>query len=71
MIIKSGLIGIAALAAVAFASPAFAQQPAITVYDNGLNAFGLVTVGGGGSFSPAAHGGGSFGYNENLRRDQW
>lgn len=72
MISKSVLIGIAAIVAVGFASPAFAQRPAVTVYDNGLNAFGMVTLGeGGGSFAPAAHGGGSFGYNETLRHNQW
>jgi hypothetical protein len=69
MINKSRLIGIASLAAVGFASPAFAQQP---VYDSGLNAFDMVPAGeGGGFFVPGANGGGSFGYNENLRRDQW
>jgi hypothetical protein len=39
---------------------------------SGLNAFAMVPSGDGGSaLSPAATGGGSVGYNENLRRDQW
>jgi hypothetical protein len=39
---------------------------------NGFNAFAMVPAGAGGSaFSAAANGGGSIGYNENLRRDQW
>lgn len=39
---------------------------------SGLNAFGMVPRGGGGSaLNPAATGGGSIGYNEHLRRDQW
>jgi hypothetical protein len=72
MIYKSGLIGIAAIVAVGFASPAFAQQHAFAVYDSGVNAFAMVPAhGSGGFFVPAANGGGSFGYNENLRRDQW
>jgi len=72
MVNKSELIGIAAIIAVGFASPALAQQGAVTVYDGGLNAFDMVTVdGGGGSFAPPATGGGSFGYNENLHRNQW
>jgi hypothetical protein len=67
MMHKSELIGIVAIVAVGFASPAFAQQPAVTVYDSGVNAFDMVPAyGGAGSFAPAAHGGGSFGYNENL-----
>jgi hypothetical protein len=36
-----------------------------------LNAFAMVPGGEGGTFSPAANGGGSVGYNEYLRRDQW
>lgn len=72
MISKSGLIGIAAIVAVVgFASPAFAQH-AGTVYDSGLSAYGMVPLyGSDGSLAPPATGGGSFGYNENLRRDQW
>jgi hypothetical protein len=39
---------------------------------NGLNAFAMVPGGASGSaLSPAATGGGSIGYNENLRRNQW
>jgi hypothetical protein len=39
---------------------------------SGRNAFAMVPDGASGSaFSPAATGGGSIGYNENLRRDQW
>jgi hypothetical protein len=39
---------------------------------SGLNAFAMVPAAGGGSaFSPAATGGGSVGYNENLRADTW
>lgn len=42
------------------------------IAQSGLNAFAMVPAGGGGSvLSPAATGGGSVGYNENLRRDQW
>jgi hypothetical protein len=63
---KSKLIGIAAIVAVGFASPASAQR----AYDIGVNAYDMV-----GPLSrsdyPAASGGGSFGYNDNIRRDQW
>jgi hypothetical protein len=38
---------------------------------NGLNAFALVPQGGQSGFDAALTGGGSVGYNENLRRDQW
>lgn len=72
MINTSKLIGIAAIVAVGFASPAFAQRYTAMAYDSGVNAFAMVPeIEGGGSFAPAAAGGGSFGYNENLRRDQW
>lgn len=72
MVTKSRLIGIAAIVAVGFASPAFAQRHAAPAYDSGLYAYGMVTPDGGdGSLAPPATGGGSFGYNENIRRDQW
>jgi hypothetical protein len=73
MIYKSGLIGIAAIVAVGFASPAFAQRLGVTMYDSGAEAFDMVPGYGGGaySFAPPANGGGSFGYNQNLRRDEW
>jgi hypothetical protein len=39
---------------------------------SGFNAFAMVPAAGVGSaFSPAATGGGSVGYNENLRTDTW
>jgi hypothetical protein len=63
MINKSKLIGIAAIVAVGFASPAFAQR----TYDPGLNAFAAVpSDAGGGNFSPLANGGGSVGYNSDI-----
>lgn len=68
--IKSKLIGIAAIMAVSFAPPAFAQRHAVRAYDGGVNAFAMVPAIEGSSV-PAASGGGSFGYNENLRRDEW
>ena len=64
MINKSKLIGIAAIVAVGFASPAFSQR---YVADSGLNAFAAVPADGGGSaFNPAATGGGSVGYNSDI-----
>jgi hypothetical protein len=73
MINKLELIGIAAVVAVGFASPAFAQRPPVAVYDSGAAAFDMVPGGYGGGyvFNPPANGGGSFGYNQNLRRDEW
>jgi hypothetical protein len=69
MINKSKLIGIAAVVALGFASQAFAQQRA---YDPGLYAYYMVPAyEGSGSFTPGASGGGSFAYNENLRRNDW
>jgi hypothetical protein len=65
---KPALIGITAIMAVGFASPAFAEPDAATPYDSGVSAFGMVD---GSNFTPPANGGGSFGYNENLRRDAW
>jgi hypothetical protein len=38
---------------------------------SGLNAFARVPGTASGSFAPQASGGGSLGYNENLRTDQW
>lgn len=49
-----------------------ARRHAIATRQSGFNAFAMVPRGdGGGAFNPAATGGGSVGYNENLRRDQW
>jgi hypothetical protein len=49
------------------------QQNRFAARQNGLNAFAMLPGGGSGysSFSPRATGGGSLGYNENLRTDQW
>lgn len=45
---------------------------AVAARQSGLGAFALAPAGAvGGSLSPMATGGGSIGYNENLRRDQW
>lgn len=75
MINKSKLIGIATLVTVGFASPSFAQGYAGTVYDSGLDAYAMVPAfgayGGPYVFNPPANGGGSFGYNQNLRHDEW
>jgi hypothetical protein len=80
-IFRLALIG---LTAAGIAAPAFAQssqhrvglhkvhRQTVVTRDSGINAFAMVPGGAGGSaFSPAANGGGSIGYNENLRRDQW
>jgi len=69
-IFRLALIGITA---VGIAAPAFAQSyHSPGAHQSGRNAFAMVPGGAGGSaFSPAATGGGSIGYNENLRRDQW
>jgi hypothetical protein len=77
-------LALIAVAAATIASPALAQssqhrvglhkvhRQTVVAHDSGLNAFAMVPGGAGGSaFSPAATGGGSVGYNENLRRDQW
>ena len=72
MVNKSKLIGIVVIVAVGFASPALAQRRAVTAYDNGLYAYGMVPAYGGiGSISPEANGGGSYGYNESLLRHDW
>jgi hypothetical protein len=44
---------------------------AVAARQSDLNAFAMVPGVEGGAFSPAANGGGSVGYNEYLRRDQW
>ena len=72
MVNKSMLISIVAIVAVGFASPTFAQRRAVTAYDNGLYAYGMVPAYGGiVSASPEASGGGSYGYNETLLRHDW
>jgi hypothetical protein len=76
---KWKLAAAAALMAVGMASPAFAHtyhagHPALhrsADPRSGLRAFDMVPGGYGNSYSPAATGGGSLGYNENLRTDQW
>ncbi len=48
------------------------RRHAVTAGQSGLDAFAMVPGSAGGSaFTPSATGGGSIGYNENLRRDQW
>ena len=74
-------LALIAVAAAGIATPAAAQsfnsvarhaRIHAATPQSGLNAFALVPRGDGGSaFSPAATGGGSAGYNENLRRDAW
>jgi len=65
-VIKLALI---AVAVAGIASPSFAKSRHHTVAaQSGFSAFAMVP---GGAFSPAANGGGSIGYNENLRRDAW
>ena len=77
-------LALVAVGAIGIASPAFAQSSqhrvaihkvhrhTVVARESGANAFDMVPGGAGGSvFSPAANGGGSIGYNENLRRDQW
>jgi hypothetical protein len=64
------------------ASPGFAQTQRVAGHHvrhqtpmaakNGSNAFAMVPgFQGGSSFSPSSTGGGSAGYNERLRTDQW
>jgi hypothetical protein len=78
----SRLALIAAVAAMGLASPAFAQTQRVAVHhvrhhtpagaQTGSNAFAMVpSFQGGSAFSPSSTGGGSVGYNENLRTDQW
>jgi hypothetical protein len=62
-------LAVIAIAAAAVATPALAQS-----FDPkfGANAYALVPADDGGSaLHPAATGGGSVGYNETLRRNQW
>jgi hypothetical protein len=56
-----------------FASPALAHTHHVgTLHRSaGLNAYDMAPGGSWNSYSPAANGGGSVGYNENLRTDQW
>lgn len=82
--IRMSRLALIAIAAASIAAPAFAQssqhrvglhkvhRQTVVARDSGLNTFAMVPAGAGGSvFSPAATGGGSIGYNENLRRNQW
>jgi hypothetical protein len=66
-------LALIAIAAAGIAAPAFAQSyHSPGSHQSGRNAFAMVPGGAAGSaLSPAATGGGSIGYNENLRRDQW
>lgn len=49
-----------------------ARRHVVVARQNGFNAFAMVPGSAdGSSLSPAATGGGSLGYNENLRHDQW
>lgn len=62
-------LAVIAVAAAGIAAPAFAQS-----FDPrfGANAYAMVPAGDGGSaLHPAATGGGSIGYNETLRHNQW
>jgi hypothetical protein len=48
------------------------QQNRFAARQSGLNAFAMVPrIGGSSSDSPQATGGGSTGFNQNLRTDQW
>lgn len=73
MISKSKLAIIAAVVATSVATPALAHQRhyGTATRHNGQNAFAMVPSTAVNSFSPAARGGGSVGYNENLKTDQW
>jgi len=48
-----------------------AEQNRVVVHRNGSNAFAMVPGGSSSEDSPAATGGGSSGYNESLRTNQW
>ena len=66
---RISILAVIAIADAAIATPAVAQS-----FDPefGATAYGKVPVRDGGSaLHPGATGGGSIGYNENLRRDQW
>lgn len=82
--IRFSKLALVAIAVVGIASPVFAQSSqhrvamhkvhrhTVVAPESGINAFAMAPGGADGSvFSPAATGGGSVGYNENLRRDQW
>lgn len=79
MMNKWKMAAAAALMAVGIASPALAHthHAARPVFhrsadpQSGLRAFDMVPGGSWNSYSPAQTGGGSLGYNENLRTDQW
>lgn len=81
--IRISTLALIAIAAAGIASPVLAQSSqhrvgmhkvhrhAVVARQSGFNAFAAVPGGGDSVFSPAANGGGSIGYNENIRRDQW
>lgn len=79
MMNKWKVAAVAALVAVGIGSPAFAHtyhagHPVIhrsADPRSGLRAFDMVPGGSWNSYGPGATGGGSLGYNENLRTDQW
>jgi hypothetical protein len=56
-----------------FASPALARTHHVAAIHRyaGLNAYDMVPGGSWSTYSPGATGGGSLGYNENLRTDEW
>jgi hypothetical protein len=78
MTFTSRLALVVTFAATGIGSPAFAHSAsqnirqsthdAIAGRQSGLNAFAMVSRS---PYDPALTGGGSLGYNENLRRDQW
>jgi hypothetical protein len=55
----------------AAASPSHSARARAATPRNGSSAFAFVPGTPSGSFSPQATGGGSVGYNQNLRTDQW
>jgi hypothetical protein len=62
-------LAVIAIAAAGIATPAAAQ---LFHPDFGANAYDMVREGDGGTaLHPGVTGGGSIGYNENLRRNQW
>lgn len=81
--IRISTLALIAIAAAGIASPVFAQSSphrvgmhkvhrhAVVARETGLNAFAVVPWAGDSAFSPVANGGGSTGYNEHIRRDQW
>jgi hypothetical protein len=64
-------LGIALMATPAFAQQTRAHHHHIVARQSGLNAFAMVPRAQGDGLAPAATGGGSIGYNENLRTDTW